>query len=1055
MSGSGAASGSNVHAARRSVDYESILGEQLANLAPEAFPVSDWTIPNITKSFLTVPKFIDTIKVLTACGDPVLIRRIAAQAITRQAWESNTTCTIPQMFKFCTWLRTPQGTELINDLRRTRNLEKKTVGEQSIEDVGYVGALEQMLTDRALEIKLTRADYDNRLAEARRQIVLLEMEKESKLKRIDELFQPASFYVPLDDMDLGMQCYELYQKECAALGKDEAPFDEHLMEDVRATYQNQALAKHKAEFVRDEDRRNAIKYWVEKKILELDGRGDRRLAQTFPPTLLHKVGDWMMKFELPLRHDLVRKMVLGHPQRDLRRRGNFSVTLREFPPTVGERRTRGFRWNPPLSKLSERTPGVTGTLQGNARLHVVVPPRAGEGGSIPTARSKFESKVRKVIGGGEMRGWREDTAKYRGGGNFCDAIKLLADASVKVPGRTLRDCYTVDTARLVLKLPCGLGVPRGPESVIMKNFNNEATAGPCMRAFGIRRKYGLKRGMEEFAWSCLDAYALGGRLERSLPYVAARVGFRTKLLEQKEAMRKIADGKPLGRAVMMLDTHEQVFSSALYNVLSGLTNRARHTRESGFRNTTIRASSDWAILWEEVRDASAVVELDWKKFDRERPADDIQFMIEVICSCFEPKDVYEERLLEAHRIMLNRSLIERPLITDDGGVFTIEGMVPSGSLWTGWLDTALNILYITAVLRFLNFDYNDAVPKCAGDDNLTLFYTDVNDAVLNRIKVLLNEWFLAGIEDEEFLIHRPPFHVGRVQAVFPPGTDLSQGTSKMLDQAEWIPIEEEMIIDEPAGLSHRWKYTFDGKPKFLSCYWDRFGNPIRPSYINLEKLLWPEGIHATIDDYEAAVISMVVDNPFNHHNVNHMMHRYCIIQQVKRIAVTGIKPEDVLTLCKFKGGEDEPVVFPMVAEWRRVDGWVDMEKLPNIKGYVDQFKSFVQGVSSLYTRSPRGGLDAWRFMDIIRGFDHLAEGQFGNDLDDWVSFLKNHPVSRYLKPTRGNREVEQAKEMSLETQQRFNRFRMALHPLRTSNFFDSMESYARWISESLRNRGSM
>nr|AWH55633.1 putative coat protein [Rubber dandelion latent virus 1] len=281
MSGSGAASGSNVHAARRSVDYESILGEQLANLAPEAFPVSDWTIPNITKSFLTVPKFIDTIKVLTACGDPVLIRRIAAQAITRQAWESNTTCTIPQMFKFCTWLRTPQGTELINDLRRTRNLEKKTVGEQSIEDVGYVGALEQMLTDRALEIKLTRADYDNRLAEARRQIVLLEMEKESKLKRIDELFQPASFYVPLDDMDLGMQCYELYQKECAALGKDEAPFDEHLMEDVRATYQNQALAKHKAEFVRDEDRRNAIKYWVEKKILELDGRGDRRLAQTF------------------------------------------------------------------------------------------------------------------------------------------------------------------------------------------------------------------------------------------------------------------------------------------------------------------------------------------------------------------------------------------------------------------------------------------------------------------------------------------------------------------------------------------------------------------------------------------------------------------------------------------------------------------------------------------------------------------------------------------------------------------------------------------------------
>lgn len=38
-------------------------------------------------------------------------------------------------------------------------------------------------------------------------------------------------------------------------------------------------------------------------------------------------------------------------------------------------------------------------------------------------------------------------------------------------------------------------------------------------------------------------------------------------------------------------------------------------------------------------------------------------------------------------------------MTDNGGVFTIDGMVPSGSLWTGWLDTEPNILYIRAACR--------------------------------------------------------------------------------------------------------------------------------------------------------------------------------------------------------------------------------------------------------------------------------------------------------------------------------------------------------------------
>ena len=62
----------------------------------------------------------------------------------------------------------------------------------------------------------------------------------------------------------------------------------------------------------------------------------------------------------------------------------------------------------------------------------------------------------------------------------------------------------------------------------------------------------------------------------------------------------------------------------------------------------------------------------------------------------------EAKLLRGYGVCMRRALVERRLITDDGGVIHIDGMVPSGSLWTGWLDTALNILYIKSVLRSID-----------------------------------------------------------------------------------------------------------------------------------------------------------------------------------------------------------------------------------------------------------------------------------------------------------------------------------------------------------------
>lgn len=648
-----------------------------------------------------------------------------------------------------------------------------------------------------------------------------------------------------------------------------------------------------------------------------------------------------------------------------------------------------------------------------------------------------------------MRTWDRDSKMFRGGGNVSDALLLLGQAVDDPPGRLLRDLYTVDSARKALLLPQGLEVPDGEECCRMRNFNNEATAGPFLRSFGIKSKCGLKRMLEQEMWRWYDGYGKGELRPEEMPYFGARVGFRSKLMEEKKAWEKAGDAAPLGRAVMMLDALEQVASSPLYNVMSKLTAQRRLERECGFKNGVVKASSDWGRIWEHVRTAKVIVELDWAKFDRERPREDIEFVIDVVLSCFEAKDERGRRLLEAYGLMMRRALVERLLVMDEGGIFGIEGMVPSGSLWTGWLDTALNILYIREVCMRVGVGSGFYAPMCAGDDNLTLFYIDVGDVHFRHIRVLLNEYFRAGIKEEDFFIHRPPFHVAKLQACFPPGTDLSHGTSKIIKGARWEEFEGELVIDEAAGKSHRWEYSFKGKPKFLSNFWLSDGQPVRPTHDNLEKLLWPEGIHKDYDDYQAAVLAMVVDNPWNHHNVNHMMMRHVIVEQLKRVSVLRGSADDVCYFASLRDKGGGVVPYPMVAPWRRGQLHTRMEDYPEVQRWIEDFTSFVQGVTSLYQRSCTGGLDSWQFMKIIRGESHVGEGQYGNDLLRWLHFIRENPCTKYLRAVRGERAQPRERKPEADIEEKARNAFMSMRDLLSRGTIRSTEDFCREMSSRL------
>ncbi|UQR79058.1 RNA-dependent RNA polymerase [Lily amalgavirus 1] len=1029
------------------------LTDQLCSLVPLGVPVHTFMRENVHKMFLSVAQYLKAVKNLTSITDVKMLSMVFQAAVKADAAPLPNLCTEKSIYLLAKWIKKGPGARALALAQHSIKIDKKTAPGFSSAETSYAILLEQQIQDLIANRKEIRTRHEEEILRLQRRIDGIRRQIETDIRRGDRAFVPANNYAPLDKAELSAECWARFVAELAEFKKPIPAWSSILQPVAEEKFAAQVQREHKAMFCRGPGIMESLRKWADSKILQLRAENSFVRLQGSPDSWVASVERRMWRIPLPQREVWADLIPIGPLV--TRRTRNQNRTLRELlPPNLFSLKCQvGNKKGPPLAKGPESRRDCALALLENPRIQVLRRSRRLKNPVIPTARSKFEAGVRRVIGGGELRTWASDSNKYRGGGCLSDALLLLATASYTPPEEFLSDYFSVDAARNLLSLPAGIPVPMGPDAVVMSNFNNDATSGPFLRAFGIKDKYGIKADLERFAWKCYEGYVSSGCDGRFLPFILARVGYRTKLLNRDEAFEKMREGKPLGRAVMMLDAIEQPLSSPLYNVLSKLTAAMRREKDCGFRNAVVRASSDWLYFWEEVRDASVIVELDWKKFDRERPSEDLAFMIDVILSCFEPRNDQEAAFLKGYGVMLRRSLIERLFVTDDGGVFGIEGMVPSGSLWTGWLDTALNILYLKAALIKIGVPSTRASPKCAGDDNLTLFWKDFPDRQLLRLRDVLNSSFRAGIEPEDFIIHRPPFHVTKEQACFPEGTDLKRGTSKILEFAEWRPFEGRLHIDQAAGLSHRWRYVFEGKPKFLSCYWLENGRPIRPTYVNAEKLLWPEGIHKSVEDYKQAVVAMVVDNPWNQHNVNHMMHRFVICEQVRRLSSVGIDPEDILWFAKIRPVGKEDVPYPMVGSWRRVDEWVDMERLPSVRKYVEAFSEFVSQVTTLSARDPVGGIDSWKFAEFIRGESDLGEGQYGNEIDAWLGWLRNNPISRFLRPIKRLRDPREARVAPPEVRAALDDCLQVYADVLGTPVAECPGNFALFLSDVILNRG--
>ncbi|UWM23169.1 fusion protein [Mallotus japonicus virus B] len=1052
--GLGAGGGNVPQAPRNLNDYHGIASdaEQTAKIQAEIqiltehhVRIDQFTCAAVTAAGLTADQFIKLARVFTSVADQQMRVQLLSLGTRRSCWALHDQMTVKQFIGFCKFLKTGEGQKATHSAQRTLKLERKAGTTYQPSDIALVNVLTTQLQDMANVVKQTREEYDRQISELRLQIRQLEEQKEKSLRKAMRKFKPACFFKEPSRDEFNLECYSRYEREAQAKGRVAIPAGDIGFAHATTHFGNEVRQHHLSNFVKQEEYRQSLTKYLKDKILQFEQRGEHRQTEIFGTTWQSSLERRLLMLPLKQRRLVLTMIPVGKPVIPQRKCLTQQCLMFLDPKKILRKGQFGGRRKPLLAPGAILPKDLRSDEIGSTRIRVMKDWAGEKPRKIPISRSKWEAGVRKIIGGGEMRNWASDSSMYRGGGNSSDALLLLSQARCDTPGTLLEDFWTVTAAREALTLPSGLHVPSGPDCVSMKHFNNDATAGPFLRAHGIKRKYGLKGILEDFMWQRYRGYADGRWGEAGLPHFTARLGFRTKLVTEGVALKKLGDGAPIGRAVMMLDALEQAASSPLYNVLSAYTHSKRLERSCGFKNAVVKASADWAHIWEYVREADYIAELDWSKFDRERPKEDISFVIQIVLSCFQPKDQWEERLLRAYGICMRRALIERLLILDSGGIIAIDGMVPSGSLWTGWLDTALNILYIKAACLRCFIPLKNFSVLCAGDDNLTIFKGEPVEKI-QELRGILNSEFRAGIEADDFFVHKPPFFVRKFQACFPPGTDLTKGTSRILSYAQWVEFTGELSVSMAAGKSHRWEYRFAGCPKFLSNYWLEDGRPIRPAHDNLEKLLWPEGIHDSIEKYEAAVIAMVVDNPFNHHNVNHMLMRYVIIQQIRRYG----GPMGDLVLCmwaaRFRADQEGYCPFPMIAPWRKVSGHARMEDYIEVQPWIDDFRDFMRRVSTLYLRRAEGGVDAWQFMDVIRGEAAVGEGQFGNDLRRWMQWLYDHPVSRSLKPTRTYKEKPQDKTRAEQLRGHLSDCFTLLGDLLDAGAVRDCMTFAEWIT---------
>ncbi|DAZ91006.1 TPA_asm: hypothetical protein [Ferula assa-foetida amalgavirus 1] len=286
---SGSGTARPFHGQTSSEQLNQSLRDALEPLRPTGMPIDLFNVVSVNNANYPVSNFIKLLRAITQFNDADTLFDVMALGIKQDFFNAAQNCTVRGLIKFCQYLNSKPGREALNNIQRLKKLKRKATGPLGVEDV----ALAQMFTTQMVDFRKAesqvRVRYDDTIADLRRQIVQLEMERDSQLAALKPLYSPVSSFIQPLEEQVFAQAYDLYAADATASGNTPLPKTDEGFRKAYEMFAGRVAELAKVDFCKLEGNTLLLVNYFKSKILELDPQGERRKANSFR-SLLASIG---------------------------------------------------------------------------------------------------------------------------------------------------------------------------------------------------------------------------------------------------------------------------------------------------------------------------------------------------------------------------------------------------------------------------------------------------------------------------------------------------------------------------------------------------------------------------------------------------------------------------------------------------------------------------------------------------------------------------------------------------------------------------------------------
>lgn len=499
-------------------------------------------------------------------------------------------------------------------------------------------------------------------------------------------------------------------------------------------------------------------------------------------------------------------------------------------------------------------------------------------------RNEFQIDTMLASGGGELHLLNDCCDQIRIGSSTSDQVKYINNYQGLDSCKVDLNKYKSEIAKRLFPIsqyPMTLKKKIEGEYVSVRDaiINTEASPGETKRFMGFNNKreaiFSVYNEFKEIYKEMLAPEINFGRQFQFFFTLASR----PKLGPIDKAEKKAIDRKPMGRAINMSDSIEQLLSYPIWKpIFQSIMAGNKKIPGDGIGIGIRRNNKEWEFLGKQISNYEYVMTGDYSEYDTRVPGDLMEFCLDLLKTNFNLYDVNTLRYWSNYQHIFRNNIVKKKIIIQDKVMLEVKNGIPSGMLMTSILTSIANYVILYIIMKKMG--YKEFMIVTYGDDHIIAFNKKKNQKgkfspsrFMRDIEYYCKSLFgMVNKRDGMCCVETKKMKVGYKRPIYDPKNDLTQGTRNLIPlyYEYFDKYESVATYDHSKGQSHRWNYHFANRPSFLSYYWDENFRPIRPTQEVISRIVNPEALDVDFETHKSMLLSALFDNIHNHHVVNHL-----------------------------------------------------------------------------------------------------------------------------------------------------------------------------------------